>query len=232
MPGSNPAQYLGYIKYTGENGKGTVELTNRKATLQPKNLRIGNTSKKLDSSQAGAHGEGLKRALLILVGRHNLKIRCRSGDFDWHFTYSKDGDLTANLRRLKQLTIENAIAVAKKLDGGMPQCAPRPGEDIQLVIGEEARGGNNKKAAVKQSEFEEWTKIALFLHPEPYDDFKVVTSAGDLILKEELCGHIYLKGLNLGTLKHSGSSTQQKLKYCYNLAYGTTQRDRQGVMAL
>lgn len=153
-PGSKPGHYLGYIKYTGKDGKGTVELTNRKATLQPKNLRIRNTSKKLDENQAGAHGEGLKVALLILVRRHNHRIRCRTGGFDWLFTYSKASDLTSNLRRLEEPAIMKAIAAAEKIDGGRPQCAARPTQDVQIIIGERTGGRNNTRVAVKQSEFE------------------------------------------------------------------------------
>lgn len=230
-PNRGPGEYLGYIKYTGEDGQGTVEITNRNATLQPRHLRIGNTSKNGDSTQAGVHGEGLKVALLIMVGRQNHKIRCRTGGFDWHFKYTHGDDLEAFLRRLTDTTMTRAIAEAEKSDGGGPRCAARPGEDVQFFIGDGTRAGgrNRQKAPVRQSDFEEWTKVALFLQPSQGNE-RTVTAYGDLLRETNLCGKIFLKGLLLGDTMHIGSITHKPLKYGYNLANGTTfNRDRQGV---
>ncbi|RYP13179.1 hypothetical protein DL765_007006 [Monosporascus sp. GIB2] len=55
---------LGYIRWSRRGGAGTVDITNRQATLQPWHLDMGGTSKGNDGNQAGAHGEGLKVALL------------------------------------------------------------------------------------------------------------------------------------------------------------------------
>lgn len=60
-------EWLGYIRFLGRGGEGTVEVANRSATLQPRHLDLDGTSKAGDSRQAGAHGEGLKIALLVLM---------------------------------------------------------------------------------------------------------------------------------------------------------------------
>ena len=44
---------------------------------------MGGTSKAGNKNQAGAHGEGLKLALLVLMrGEQNHCVRCRSGGFN------------------------------------------------------------------------------------------------------------------------------------------------------
>ncbi|KAK3309069.1 uncharacterized protein B0T15DRAFT_483533 [Chaetomium strumarium] len=125
--------------YKGRNGEGTIDITNRSATLQPWHLDLGGTSKADDDQQAGPHGEGLKLALLVLMrGMQNHGFRCRSGGFNWKFNFTTRGRLVARLhhqsRRLSQRTLLPF--------GSNPQLDVYP---------------------VKQKDFEAWTKAALFL---------------------------------------------------------------------
>jgi hypothetical protein len=78
-PGSDDAkESLGYVRFKGgRDGSGTIEITNRSAMLQPWHLDLGGTSKAGDAHQAGARGEGLKVALLVLMrGFQNHSIKC------------------------------------------------------------------------------------------------------------------------------------------------------------
>ncbi|KAF3353437.1 hypothetical protein VdG1_08104 [Verticillium dahliae VDG1] len=64
-------EVFGFIRYKGENGQGTVELTNRKSTLQLEHLEMGGTSKRHATNQAGTHGEGMKLAALSMLRPDN-----------------------------------------------------------------------------------------------------------------------------------------------------------------
>ncbi|KAH6632518.1 hypothetical protein F5144DRAFT_603256 [Chaetomium tenue] len=88
-------------RYKGHNGEGTIDITNRSATLQPWHLDLRGTSKADDDDQAGAHGEGVKLALLVLMrGMQNHSVRCRSGGFNWKFNFTTRGRLIAHLHRM------------------------------------------------------------------------------------------------------------------------------------
>lgn len=91
-------KWLGYIRFKGRDGEGFIDIANCSATLQPKHLDMGGTSKTGDKEQAGAHGEGLKIALLVLMRRpQNHFVRCRSGGFNWIFNFSTSGRLVVRL---------------------------------------------------------------------------------------------------------------------------------------
>lgn len=235
-------EWLGYIRFStkaGNDSPGTVELTNRAATLQPRHLDLGGTTKKYDASQAGAHGEGLKLALLVLMrGGQNHSVRCRSGGFNWRFNFSTTGRLVCRLRRMTPQAIERAVDQARRLsERTLLPFAARPKGDVQFVIGEtvkgrDQRGNSVQRRGVTQQEFEDWTKCALFLCNNIDGDGAVIsTMHGDLLMDERLRGNIYLKGLLLGesTLNRSASITNRPLKYGYNFAHGQTNRERQSL---
>jgi hypothetical protein len=83
---------------------------------------------------------------------------------------------------------------------------------------------------VKQKEFDAWTKADLFLHGDQ-DGAMISTEDGDLLMDPRLRGNLYLKGLLLGesTSDLSASHTNRPLKFGYNFASGTTNRERQSV---
>ena len=167
MPGSEPREWLGYIRFSGrtnpqgETCMGTVEVTNRRATLQPRHLDIGGSPKADSPDQAGAHGEGLKLALLIMMrGRQNHRVRCSSGGFSWAFNFTNLGKLVAHLSRITPSRIRNAEERARK------QCAKSLlpvavslERDVQFVIGEKGRGRDHhgdqtSRSPVTRGEFE------------------------------------------------------------------------------
>ncbi len=109
-------EWLGYIRYKSMDGQGTIDITNRSATLQPWHLDMGGTSKAGDAHQAGAHGEGLKVALLVLMrSPQNHAVRCCSGGFVWRFNFTTRGRLVARLRRMKPEAILKAQEQAARL---------------------------------------------------------------------------------------------------------------------
>ena len=240
-PGSQPPEWLGYIRWTSQDDHGRVELVNRRAGLQPSHLDIGGTSKFGDRSQAGTHGEGLKIALLVLQrGQQNHCVRCHSGSFQWNFDFTVKGRLVARLlrmsdKKLRQLRDESRLAFQ---DGSCPFAAD-PQCDVRFVIGQEATGRNEigirtPRNAVRRRDFTSWCKTALFLDSDARQQDIISGRDGALILDERLRGRIYLKGLLLqeSTPQRSASITGKPLMFGYNFAAGWTNRDRQSMASM
>ncbi|KAF7562022.1 hypothetical protein G7046_g2127 [Stylonectria norvegica] len=236
-PNSEPKRWLGYIGYSGRDGLGTIEITNRNAVLQPAHLDMGGTEKAHDKIQAGAHGEGLKLALLVLQrGEQNHSVRCHTGAFTWNFNFTNCGKLVARLRRMTPDQLQRAQAKnhSQKEKTLMP-FAPRPERDVQFLIGQRASGRNEfglkiKRDLVGLDDFNKWCKVALFLQ-DIKDDGIVRCTRGDLITDPQLRGNIYPKGLLLkeSTPENSASITGKPLKFGYNFQQGITNRERQSV---
>lgn len=219
---------LGFIRYKGRNGVGTIEISNLKAALQTNNLYFGGTSKKGLDEQAGAHGEGLKLAALVLMrGGQNFRLFGRTTGFNLSFNFNKEGCLYADAHRIVR---PKSAQKAKKL--AIPTPAVNPNEDVQFIIGECRQGRNEdgnkvKRSPVSQKDFKSWARVALFL-TEVGDANIIPTDHGDLLTSEDLRGKLYLKGLLLNESSASGSAslTGHTLGFGYNFAFGTTDRER------
>lgn len=231
-------RWLGYIHFKGRDGEGTVDIVNCSATLQPWHLNMGGTSKAGDAHQAGAHGEGLKVALLVLMrGRQNHCVRCHSGGFNWTFNFTTCGRLVARLRRMSPGSIFRTEMQAQRLTKRtLLPFAARPDGDVQFVIGEERRGRNErgesiKRSLVKLEQFDAWTKAALFLHSAGEGAIIETPAAGDMLIAPQLRGQLYLKGLLLqeSTAWRSASMTGRPLRFGYNFSSGKTNRERMSV---
>jgi len=233
-------EWLGYIRFhaKGSDSAGTIDMTNRAATLQPRHLDLGGTTKAGDSHQAGAHGEGLKLALLVLMrGRQNHSVRCCSGGFNWRFDFTTRGRLVCRLHRMSPQAIQRAEDQARRLsERTLLPFAAKPAGDVQFVVGEsqkgrDERGNGLQRSGVTRREFDDWTKAALFLCDNVEDGAIISTAHGDLLTDPGLRGNIYLKGLLLGesTPARSASITNRPLRFGYNFANGRTNRERQSV---
>ena len=105
--------------------------------------------------------------------------------------------------------------------------------DVMFVIGEAARGRNERgqsvgRSPVKQQQFEHWTTAALFLDTAHGAMIHKTTDAGSLLTGQHLRGKIYLKGLLLqeSTAWQSASLTGRELRYGYDFPHGKTNRER------
>ncbi|OTB20547.1 hypothetical protein K445DRAFT_87688 [Daldinia sp. EC12] len=226
---------MGYIRWFKKNGVGTVEITNRQATLQPWHLDMGGTTKRDETNQAGAHGEGLKVALLVLMrGPQNHAIRCRSGGFTWNFDFTNQRRLVAGLTRMTPAAIEKVrVRAINDVNSGRVPIAASPSDDVQFLIsgdsmGRDENGGRTMRNQVTKKEFTEWTRSALFLQ-KIHNNEIVRTGMGDLILDARFRGSIYLKGLLLKESQdeQSASITGKPLMYGYNFAAGVANRERE-----
>ncbi|KAI0145913.1 hypothetical protein F4776DRAFT_660789 [Hypoxylon sp. NC0597] len=228
---------FGYIRWSRQNGVGTVEITNRQATLEPWHLDMGGTSKKTERNQAGMHGEGLKVALLVLMRKpQNHAVRCRSGGFSWTFNFTNQRRLVARPVRMSPTEIAKIRDQAKSEvnQSSLPFVAD-PNEDIQFLIGTGPKGRDENgwpitREEVTRKEFRNWTKAAIFLQNVGAAGI-VRTREGDLIVDPRYGGNIYLKGLLLKESNdgRSASITGKKLKYGYNFANGVTNRERESM---
>ncbi|CAK7240824.1 MAG: hypothetical protein STHCBS139747_002272 [Sporothrix thermara] len=204
-------EWLGYIRFRGRDGEGTVEIVNCSATLQPWHLDMGGTSKAGNKNQAGAHGEGLKLALLVLMR-------------------------VTHLRRMSPSSIQQAESQGQRLMKTRTTMLPfvaKAKSDVMFVIGEAARGRNERgqsvgRSPVKQQQFEHWTTAALFLDTAHGAMIHKTTDAGSLLTGQHLRGKIYLKGLLLqeSTAWQSASLTGRELRYGYDFPHGKTNRER------
>jgi hypothetical protein len=229
---------LGYIRYIGQNGLGTVEITNRQAALKPSHLELGGTTKTTATDQAGAHGEGLKVALLIMMrDTQNHQIYYRASGFQWCFNFSRRGKLIAELIRLSPKTMRDLRADAEEdaITSLLPFAAD-PADDVQVVIGEPGMGRDSdghrvQRDQVRLTELQAWLKAALFL--QSFNETHVLHTGNndDIILDGPLRGNLYLKGLLLteSHAQRSASITGKELKYGYNFSAGQTNRERQSL---
>ncbi|KAK6864253.1 hypothetical protein PG995_000781 [Apiospora arundinis] len=222
---THSGQCLGYIRFSGNEKGGRVELVNRNASIQPGHFDLGGTTKRDDKNQAGVHGDGLKVALLVLMRapqRHEICFT--TGGFRWEPNFDKYNKLVINLTRLQtyDITMEERSSKPEFQEGLIPLLAS-PLDDVKFIIG--------LGDSVKVRDFHNWTKAALFLQ-EIGDDDIVSVAEGDLISsKHPLRGNLYLKGLLLKASKvgESASLTGKRLRFGYNFANGETNRDRQSL---
>lgn len=232
---------LGYIRFSPFDSKeGFVEVTNRKAVLQPGNLDFGSSSKRNEDTQAGAHGEGLKLALLVLMrGHQNHAIRCTTGNVRWNFNFSNLKKLVARLGKMTHAQIDTEQKASQVLlKDGMIPFAPSASDDVQFLIGWSKRKGRDDRGVLRTrdrvhiDQFNWWCTSAIFLQRIPDKDI-VRTTEGDLIcnIKLPLRGNLYLKGLLLkeSTSHDSASVTGKPLKFGYNFRNGLTNRERKHI---
>ncbi|KAH7137349.1 hypothetical protein B0J13DRAFT_77490 [Dactylonectria estremocensis] len=171
-----PQHYLGYILFSGHDGQGIVEIANRDAILEPWHLDLGGTTKTGAINQAGAHGEGLKIALLVLQRRtQNHSVRCVTGGVEWKFDFTTRGKLVAHLRRMTRTELDREIMISRHLLGtGFIPCEIDPSKDVQLRIGEltegrDEQGKPSRRVYVRLEEFNTWCEAAPFLQQVPDD---------------------------------------------------------------
>ena len=217
-----------------------VEITNKRATLQPQNLDLGASNKGSGMQQAGLHGEGLKLALLVFLrSPQNHSVSCKSGGFLWIFDFSSQGKLCTVLTKPTRTGIQHGFFPTYN-----DRCVdflsdlpfhPSPRRDVHFLIGGAGRGRNENgnpvfRPEVSREEFLEWTNGAIFLQTID-EQHNIRTRDGDLITDDKFSGAIYLKGLLLkdSTSGKFASLTGHILKYGYNFASGHTNRERQSM---
>jgi hypothetical protein len=230
-----PDECLAFVRYKGHDGYGTVEITNLGASLQKKDLCIGGTSKKNLKDQAGAHGEGLKLAALVLMrSGQDHDVFCQTTGCNLFFRFDKSKDLLVDAHRIK--SDKNPEVAQQPKNTIIDTPGVRALGDVQFIIGQDRKardedGEMGKRSPVSQRAFKYWIKVALLLTVENGDESVISTASGKLLTSEDLGGNLYLKGLLLreSTMFRSASVTGHPLGFGYDFAQGKTNRERESL---
>lgn len=232
---------LGYIRYSGTDGEGFVDITNRNALLELEHLDFGPAGKQDDTNLAGEHGDGMKVAILVFMRRPQSHIvRFHASGVTWNFNWRKRSNkLGVNLSKMDDKTQKKLIEESEQqVAEGLVPFVVDPCKDVQILLGTKGKandeyGAPTKRSAVSARSFRKWCEVASWL--QPVDDADVVeTDFGSLYLGK-LRGNIYLKGLLLRASENDGwrlisaSQTGKPLKYGYDFRQGKVNRDRQAV---
>lgn len=189
-----------------------MEMTNFQAKLEHRNLELGSSTKRGNNIMAGAHGEGLKLAALVLR-REQYRVRITSSNYNWTFGFR--GSRKSNFYCKLTPVPRSQLNAMHKTTG---QLKADPATDVSILID---KGVDGK--AISEAEFRTWIKVSLDIE-RPKDPTDIIeTPYGDLILDESYAGKMYLKGL----LLLSGGSTIKTQHAGYNLLQGQINRDRE-----
>lgn len=238
---------LGFIRYKGDNGTGTVEFTNFDVTLQPWHLDMGGTGKRNKARMVGTHGEGLNIAVLAMMRPEaNHDIRCFSGGYEWTFRFNETGTLCVELTRINDEVLQRML----ELNGtGTKRTYANPGTDISVIVGsrtqhENDRGQEVELAGVSEEDFNSWLETTLFLQMIPPNRI-IYTAAGNLVKPPPLpprpegdddneeneedieTGRMFHKGFLLAPpCERSKSMSGKPFRFTYDSYEGQVNRDR------
>jgi hypothetical protein len=220
-PGQNEDQagkprLLGFIRYSKE--KGILELTNFRAKLGRKALKLGFSTKRQKAELAGTHGEGFKVASLVML-RKGYHVHFDASKFYWnfHFAGTDKDTLYCFFSAPKDHVVQKQMDAYKKrlAKVGSRELKTNIWEDVSVKIGKVPR---SQGAKIDLATFNHWLKASLDLdRPTKF----ISTGYGRLIMDPNFRGRIYLKGLLLETNSARG------FRFGYDLAEGKVNRDRQ-----
>jgi len=245
-PGEDES-FLGHVRYRGnERGEGEVDIVTRGFTMQFPDVSLATGQQPRRKTIGNAK---LEKAILAFMDddKNNLhRVRLMSSDHDYHFRFdSKATDhFSARQREVDpdlRDCMEQSILDLETIAG--PSSEARPWQDTLLSIGEidpaqgrhrvydsYGRTEGNRWARVKEQDFRDWTKRALFLFQH---EFSAVDSSGkhprqcqwfykeraQLIHDERFAGRLYLNGLQLRRWELAAPTLNDRgLKYAYNLS--------------
>jgi hypothetical protein len=216
-------ELLGFIRFNKKAG--SLELTNFNAQLGPQHLSLGGTTKRGHDRFVGVHGEGFKLAALVLC-RNRLAVRFQASSHYWNFCFRGVGlsNFYCRIARPKEEVLKRKKEKFRRKceTGARKGLTANIWEDVSVKI---TKGRGESGPAISEAEFESWLKVAIELDQPESKDI-VETDHGDLILKEEFRGRIYLKGL----LVSVESSDRTGYSYGYNFVRGRINRDRERMM--
>ncbi|KAM0218856.1 hypothetical protein ACHAPA_001551 [Fusarium lateritium] len=235
---------LGYIQFvnTKDNKAGVVRIVNRQATLQPENLISSTPPRETKGTRSDylTHPQRyLARAILNFVGGGtNHAVSCQSGGVNMNFNFNTSRELIARVTRMSPTAISKSFKTASSRTKSLVPFYPRPSVDTILSIGEAGAGrsGNNqwlKREKVSLDEFYNWCEAALFLQDIKEENI-VKTPMGDLILDARYRDNLCLNGFLLDRKSRTThtSLSGKRLKYGYNILYGTADEERKRICSL
>jgi hypothetical protein len=195
-----------------------LELTNFKAQLSRRALKVGVTTKRQKLGMAGTHGEGFKVASLVML-REGYQVRFEASKFYWNFRFAggEKDTLHCFFSTPKGSAIQKQVAAYQKKAGKScsRELKANLWEDVSVKIG---KVHGSQGTMIELNDFKDWLQVSLHLDRPT----KIIeTACGTLILDPGFRGRIYLKSLLLET------NSVKEWRFGYNLFDGKVNRDRQ-----
>jgi hypothetical protein len=130
------AEMLGYIRFRKKAG--SVEVTNFLASLDPRCLEFGYSTKRGRDSVVGRYGDGLQIAALVLC-RNGHHVRITSSSCYWHFGLSgmDEPSLYCRVSEANAETVHRQYGLnnARKASGKPREVTAHLWEDVSILIG-------------------------------------------------------------------------------------------------
>lgn len=228
----------GYIRYSGTENGGVIDITNRDAQLKIQDLDFGPSGKEMNESQAGRHGEGMKIALVVFMRRPlSHFVTFHASGCKWNFSWRQvSKKLGVKITRMNTVPLQKLVGKSEAdFSKGLVPFVVDHSRDVQVQIGVGLRRKDElgrlmrSTPLVSVDNFHEWCQAASWL--QPMNDADVVkTDVGSLFLNNsKLCQKFFLRGLLLSEPDSQGNTaslTSKPLKYGYDFRDGYVNRER------
>ncbi|KAH8907405.1 hypothetical protein BR93DRAFT_547516 [Coniochaeta sp. PMI_546] len=249
-----PLRYLGHVRYRGGiDGNGSVDIVTRDLTMEFLEVTDPESASSIctrqtDRIQRSIGNPKLEKAILSLMDDnqdHLRRVRVMTGHYEWHFKFdSKPADsFWARQREVDAAECEWMNERIRDLETttGAPSSEARPWQDTLVAFGEPPDPGRRDKiydscgrteqnswARVREQDFRNWTRRALFLFSHSFvspirraksfrDCNWCWTENGDLILDDRFAGRLYHNGLQLCRWELAATAPNDHgLRYAYN----------------
>ncbi|KAI8263422.1 hypothetical protein K4K58_013022 [Colletotrichum sp. SAR11_239] len=217
-------ELVGFIVHKAKTG--TVEIANFNANLSMDDLNIGGSTKKNNDKLAGAHGEGLKIAALVMI-RDGFPVRIQSTSATWNFGFYKNQFLCQISQRNDSKIVAEKLSFGEQTSGGKlrSDLVSYSYKDVTVQLSH-PETGKGYRVSITAEEFRSWTTVSLDLsRPDPEKIIR--TPHGDLIIDEKFGGQTFMKSLRVNSQGLGGKS----YKFGYNFVTGELSRDRERMIS-
>ncbi|TGO51700.1 hypothetical protein BOTNAR_0347g00100 [Botryotinia narcissicola] len=205
---------LGFLNF--DKGKGFLEIFNYQSQLFRKALRMGWTDKDSRDDLSGKHGEGLKIAALVMLRHASYQIRITASGYYWRLKWKTNDKTVVDCAVTKVDAKDGNKELPQNRDGTKFRL-PNSSQDVSIKIGTVY---GTSGSPLTEAQAKQWLSIYLYFNCSgPKEITK--TKYGAIILKNELRGRIYLKGVFLGKAPSS-----HLYKYGYDFYQGRLNRDK------
>lgn len=208
---------LGFIRFNPtENGHGWIELVNFESYLEVTDLRMGNSSKRGQTNQAGYHGEGYKIAMMVFTRQgYSCETWSSGRRLDWGWYQVPDEDFDS----LRVRYVEPAKGKSKKPPSQDNTLCANLQRDVMVRVGERSVAACPSKVSLNA--FQGWLTVLLDVD-KPVNRLSLDSQdGGDILIATSHRNKVY----NMGLMLFQGNERNGYL-YGYNFLAGSTPPDR------
>ncbi|TGO47412.1 hypothetical protein BCON_0279g00110 [Botryotinia convoluta] len=205
---------LGFLNF--DKGKGCLELCNYQSQLSRKALKMGWTDKDSKDDLSGKYGEGLKIAALVMLRDASYQTRITASGYYWRLKWKTNDKTVVNCAVTKVDAKDGNKESPQNRDETQFRL-PNSSQDVSIKIGT-VYGSSG--SPLTETQAKQWLDIYLYFDCSGPKEI-IQTKYGAVILKKELKGRIYLKGVFWGKAPSS-----HLYKYGYDFYRGRLDRDK------